>query len=469
MSLSAALSTAQSILSNTSTQTSVISKNISNVGNADYGRREAQLATNQWGAQVVSIARSANDVLFRNNMANLASASGQATLLDGIEQLRALLGGQDYETSTAALMGNFRGSLELFASKPGDMSAAQSAIAEAVNLADSVRKQSTEVQKLRRDTDSEISRQVGELNKLLGEFERANNEVKKASQTGRDANDALDERDRLLKSISEIVGVTTVVRSNNDIAIYTKDGATLFETVPRPVTFAATPGYDAGTTGNAVLIDGVPLRTGVGGSTSAAGSLSALLQIRDVVAPTAQAQLDEMARGLVAAMPELFQTSAPGDPTAGILMPGAALSLTVNPAMNPLAGGDPMLLRDGLGYAANPTRAAGFSELLDSYVLALNAPMDFDVAAQGGERSGLLDYAAGSVGWLEAFRQQADQATETKSAAYFRSTEALSNAIGVNLDEEMSRLLALEQSYKASARLIAAVDEMLNSLLSAVR
>lgn len=469
MSLSAALSTAQSILSNTATQTSIISKNIQNLENPNYGRREAQLATNPWGTQIVNIARSANDVLFRNTITSLAAASGQATLLDGIGQIRALMGGNDYEGSPSALIGRFRDSLQLFASQPGNMNAAQDAVAEAVSLADGLRQQSIEVQKLRSETDSEIARQVGELNSLLADFEAANNAVKQVSRAGGDASDALDERDRLLNSISEIVGINTVLRGSNDIAIYTKDGATLFETVPRTVSFTPTAGFDASITGNPILIDGVPVKTGVGGSTSANGSLGALLQIRDSVAPTFQSQLDEMARGLVSAIPELFQTSAPGDPQAGVLMPGAALTLRVNPAMNPVVGGDPMLLRDGLGHAANPSRAAGFSELLDSYLATLTEPMDFDPAAQAGERSGLLDFAAGSVGWLESLRQQADRASETKSAAYFRSAEALSSVVGVNLDEEVSRLLALEQSYKASARLIAAVDEMLNTLLSAVR
>ncbi|MDP2733429.1 MAG: flagellar basal body rod C-terminal domain-containing protein, partial [Hoeflea sp.] len=49
----------------------------------------------------------------------------------------------------------------------------------------------------------------------------------------------------------------------------------------------------------------------------------------------------------------------------------------------------------------------------------------------------------------------------------YRSAEALSNETGVSLDEELSMLLQLEQSYKASARLISVVDEMLKALMAA--
>jgi len=37
----------------------------------------------------------------------------------------------------------------------------------------------------------------------------------------------------------------------------------------------------------------------------------------------------------------------------------------------------------------------------------------------------------------------------------------------VSLDEELALLLDLEQSYKASAKLVAAVDEMIAALLQA--
>jgi flagellar hook-associated protein 1 FlgK len=74
------------------------------------------------------------------------------------------------------------------------------------------------------------------------------------------------------------------------------------------------------------------------------------------------------------------------------------------------------------------------------------------------------------IGWLELNRSEADAsaARPAKPSGSARA-EALSNITGVSLDEEMSLLLELEQSYKASARLISAVDEMLQALMAAVR
>ena len=93
--------------------------------------------------------------------------------------------------------------------------------------------------------------------------------------------------------------------------------------------------YGAGTTGNPVYIDGVPVSLGAGGNTDASGKIAGLLQLRDGVAVTMQSQLDEIARGLITAFaetdrptalpdaPGLFTWSgAPAMPAAGTLVNG---------------------------------------------------------------------------------------------------------------------------------------------------
>ena len=50
-----------------------------------------------------------------------------------------------------------------------------------------------------------------------------------------------------------------------------------------------------------------------------------------------------------------------------------------------------------------------------------------------------------------------------------RSSDALSNITSVNVDEELALMLELEHSYSASAKMLQVVDEMLRTLLNAVR
>lgn len=472
MSLSSAIAIAQSAFSTTAQQTATVSKNVANAGNADYSRRMAMLGTTSSGAQIVSIYRAQNEALFKQNLASISQSSAQSSLLSGLEILKSALGGNDYETAPSTYLSAFRNSLQTFASTPGNSTLAATVVADATDLANSISNTAAAVQDLRLGTDKEIAEEVANLNALLAQFETANNAVKAATAAAADTTAALDERDKLLRQISELVGISTVTRANNDTVIYTSDGIVLFETLARQVSFTPTSAYDATTTGGAILVDGVPIAAGSGADTTAQGKLASLLQLRDDIAPTFQSQLDEMARGLVelfqeGGLPGLFTWADGTVPAAGTIEAGIASSLTVNS----LAKSNPFLLRDGgfNGVVSNVDGASGYTALLDGYIAAMDTDIAFDAATGLDGTSSIMDFAAASIGWFEQNRSAASTADDNKTALLARTVEALGNVTGVSIDEEMSLLLDLEQSYKASAKLISTVDAMMAALLEAVR
>lgn len=483
MSLSSALNSVQSIFNTTARQSSVVSTNIANVSNSDYVRRQASVTTSLAGAQVVVVSRAQEDALLKQYLKSTAKDSAQQTLVSSLEELKSIVGGNDYETAPSTYLSAFSDALQTFSASPSSTVAAQAAVTAAQDLANSLNTASDAVQSVREDADGEIATQVDSLNSLLSQFQDANNAVKAATATGADTSSALDEREKLLKQISSIVGVSTAVRSNNDMALYTSDGTVLFETVPRTVTFEPTGTYVAGTEGNAVYIDGVALAAGDGTTTTASGSLQALLQVRDEIAPTFQAQLDEIAKSLVQTFSETDgTTSAPGlfvwTTAAGAVggtpsssdgvIDGIAATISVNTAVITSAGGDPMALRDGSISGItnlNTDGNAGFSDNLDALYTALSAQRTFSADAGISTTLSLTDYASESIGWLEQYRSDATTAAENTSAALSRSDEAYSNETGVNLDEELTLLLDIEQSYKAATKVLNVIDEMLQSLL----
>lgn len=485
MSLTSALSIAQSALFNTSRQTSVVSRNVSEASNPDYSRRSAVLTGTAPGAQVAEIRRATDAVLFRQNMQAIASWQGQDAVSKGLDTLRVSINGVDNANAPSTALGELQQALQLYAATPSNATLAQSAVEAAREMAHGLNRASTAIQSFRRDADQRIAASVDKLNSLLADFENANNEIVTGTRVDRDVSDALDRRDALLKQIAEHVPVSTVTRPGNDMVLTTTDGAVLFETVPRPVTFEPTSVFSAGANGNAVHVDGVALRPGSGGNTTASGSIAAELQLRDDVAPAMQRQLDEVARGLITAFAEtdpsggapdaagLFTWSGgPAIPAGGTLVDGLAAQIGVNPAMDPGAGGNPVLLRDGgangAAYIHNgPPAAASYSELLRAYGEKLDAPMSFDPAAGLDATTSLGAYASDAIGWLENLRQDAARGNEAKEALSTRTSTALSDATGVNVDEEMSLLLDLEHSYQASARMIRTIDDMLSQLLAA--
>lgn len=480
MTLTSALNSAKSVFSNTGEQSSVISKNIANASNESYVKRYTNIATSGNGATVVSIGRAENAILQNQMFLSSSESAGQETLLDGLKQLKSILGGNDYELSPATYLSKFFDSLQQFAAKPGDTSLAQTAISTAQDIVNSLNRSSASIQTIREQADSDISSSVTKLNALLDNLKDVNDRVISLTSTGGDPNDALDQRDKIISDISQYVGVTIQKRPNNDVALYTADGTTLFETIPRTVSFAPQSTYDAGTVGNAVYIDGTAVQLGVGGDTSARGSIAANLQLRDEIAPVFQSQFDEIARGLItvfddSGVPGLFAwsegtTPVPLPGTAlpdGQIQPGLASLISINTDYLSSAGGDPMRLRDGNSVDQNPDDNAGFSDLLFSYLDAMQGNMDFDPLAQVNESTSLLNFSTGSIGWLEDYRSSATSASENKTAMLLRSSDAYSSKTGVSLDEELTLLLDIEQSYKAASKLLTTIDEMLKSLIAA--
>ena len=475
MSLTAAMKTAQSSFSNVGLQSAVASKNIANASNPNYARRAAVLATASSGASVVETQRAQNEALLKQNLLSISKSSGQDTLLSGLTQMKMMLGGEDYELSPSTYLAKLRDNLQTFADKPNEVSLAETVVSDAVDVANSLNSTSLALQKARAEADADIDTSVTELNRLLSEFQTYNDKVRQGTAAGTDVNDALDQRDKLLTDISSIIGVTTVTRTNNDLALYTSDGTVLFETVPRTVSFQPTTTYTATVEGNQILIDGVPVQAGTGGNTSARGSLPALLQLRDNTAPTFQAQLDEISRGLINMFSEngddgLFVRNgvAVGDDlTVAAVVPGLSTVIKVNPDVITGQGGNAMLLRDGINTTYNLNGDASFSDLLNSYTTAFETPTTFAPEAAIDTTGTILAFSTGSVGWLEQTRSAATTASDDKNALLGRTQEALQNVTSVSLDEELSLLLDLEQSYKASAKLVSAVDEMITSLLQA--
>jgi flagellar hook-associated protein 1 len=268
------------------------------------------------------------------------------------------------------------------------------------------------------------------------------------------------------------------------MSIYTDGGVTLFQGgVARTVTFSPTTSYSAGTAGNAVYVDGVPITGNSSAMPSASGNLAGLATVRDDIAVTYQAQLDNIANGLISSfaesdqvgtgpdLPGLFTTEgAAALPTGST---GLAGQITVNPSVDPNQGGNPFLLRDGgisgnPAYVYNTTAGASYQGRLSQLLTNLSSASSFSAAGGIAVNATLDGYATASAGWLEAQRSNAASHSNYQSTLLSTATTALSNTTGVNLDTEMSKMLDLENSYSATAKLLSTIDGMFGTLLAAL-
>lgn len=491
MSLSTSLDVARSSLSVTAEQTALVSRNIGAVGIANASRKAANLVTGlSGGARLGSIARAANEALSASMLTAASEAAGQKVIVDALTQLDQTNGDQQLNASPAVLIGKLSNALQLYSAAPADAASARAALTAAGNLTRALNTATKNVQELRNRADADMQASVGRINALLGQFATTNTTIVRGNEASADVTDALDSRDQILKSLSDELGIRTLTRGNGDMSLYTDSGVTLFETKARAVAFERTTSLAAGTAGNAVMIDGVPVTGDAATMAIGSGRLMGLAQVRDDMAVTYQRQLDETARGLIETFAERDQSAVPtlpdqpglftfagatGVPLAGTAVDGLAGAIAINATADPARGGDASRLRDGgISNPASPAyiyNTAGGSQngvRLLALIDGLAQQRAFDRAAGIEPSANVSSYASSSVAWLQEMRKSASTLADTKSAFLQRASDALSKETGVNLDDEMTKMLGLERSYQASSRLISTIDSMFNSLLNAV-
>ncbi|WMS41809.1 flagellar hook-associated protein FlgK [Acuticoccus sp. MNP-M23] len=461
MSLDVAINVARQSLLASQYQIALSGRNVAAAGDPDRSRAAATLATTIDGGVRVASVRRAEDLAVFNRMITATAATAERdAVLTQLEVIAETVGDPENGTSVGALIGDLQSALADYSNAPDDPLFGRSVVERARDVTDALRRVSNDLLLAREEADRNMAESVDEVNRLLGEFDEANRAVVIATISGNDATMHLDRRDAIVSDLSAHLGITTLRRENDDLALFTEGGVTLFDRQARPVSFERTAVYTSGTIGGEVSVDGV-IVTGSGAPMpSTTGKIVGHALVRDTVVPTYQLQMDEIARELT----DIFEDGI-GSLFVNNGGPDYAGSIEIAPDVDPSQGGAVENLRDGTG------NASGFAAYPDR-LLALGAQMSaataFDPNAELIDSGSILDFATQSAGWLEGLRMSVQIDADTEAAILLQASDALSRATGVNLDDEYARQLMLERSFNASSRLIGMIDEMFDTLLRIV-
>ena len=490
MSLTAAFNNARTSINVASAQTAISSRNIAGANESGYSRKSLALSTTLAGpARIVSVERAADAALRRSEFDASARSAAMEAAARGYDAISLAVAGADSRTSILGRVGALSDALQAASAKPGDRALANATVAAARGVADALNEASASIQQTRKTADADIAASVDKINGLLAEFSDAEAAIGRDRTRGSDITALLDRRDSILKALSEEIGATGVEGPDGAMRVYASGGAVLFDRMPRAVSFSPSTSFDATVSGAAVYVDGVNVTSDTSQMPATGGRIAGLVEIRDRAAPRAQMQLDEIARGLVVAfaepdvgtpqvlpdLPGLFTYAGAGAAPGPTAIAGLAGKIRINTTVDPAQGGDVFRLRDGgasspgdPSYVANPTQASGYSDRLLLYIDRLNKPQSFDPAAGVGASVSVVSFATASVSWSAGQKQAATNNAEQAAALLDRLSLALSNATGVNIDDEMARLLDIEHAYQASAKLIASVDMLYRTLFDVV-
>lgn len=483
MSLTSSLSSALSGLSAASRSLDIVSANVANAMTEGYAKREIQLASQTVGGagagvQVVGVTRVVDERTladFREANANAANSSDQA---DAWMRIENAIGLPTDDSSLTARLDQFEAALIAAASRPDETVRLDDAVNAAGAVVDTLHAVGDEIAELRMEADADIANMVEDLNTKLEQVETLNWQIFSLGNGGQDVAALMDERQRVVDGISEIIPVRQVEREGNQIALFTPGGATLIDGPAGELSFTPHTTITADMTiENGLLsgleLNGIPLQLDSTYGGIDGGRLAAAFETRDTIAVEAQEGLDAIARDLI----ERFQDPAL-DPTiastglglftdGGIAFTpadeaGIANRIEVNSAVDPAAGGESWRLRDGIG-AAIPG-SVGDATLLS----ALSDRMGVESVVASGPSAGLSRSVSGLASDFLSSVDSSYRVHEDALAFHSARAEMLSYELaedGVDTDDEMQQLLLIEQIYAANARVVQTVDQLMQELL----
>lgn len=481
MSLSGALNTAFSGLKANVRAANVVSTNISNATNEAYGRRELGLSAlgangTRGGVLVTGVIRQSDPVLLADRMVSDARLANGNDLYAFAKRLEDMVGESGTSGSLTDRVTNFENALLSAASNPASTQRLELISVTARDLATAINDLSSEVQESRQTADTAIASQVNRLNAAVTRLRDMNDVMVKASATGSETASILDERQAILNEISAIVPLRVVERERGDIALFTRSGGVLLDGLSFEVGFAATGAIDAATTLSGGQLSGLTLNgkpvSAAEGGLFAGGSLAAQFQIRDGSAVDRQAELDGIARDLIERLGPGGPDATLGPTDAGLFTDngvafnptnetGLAGRLRLNALVAPATGGS-WRLRDGLGAATsgdvgNASLIQGIADALGTLTTPSSGALPAIARSFVDQTSQFASAAAG-----ERVRTEN---TLSFLKAQNSTLKEMELAKGVDTDQELQKLMQVEQHYTANAKVITTVNDLFERLL----
>ena len=491
MSLSFALFNAASGLRAQGRAAELVSGNVSNALTPGYARREPMLTTDivggNGGVRVSGIARIVDPVVMADRRLAEAGAGRADTLARALKSVEQAIGEPSDPGSLSELVARFSSRLIEASSQPESELRLRQAVAAARGLAEGVATTGAAIQQMRSRADTSIAQMVDRVNTALQQVDTLNDQILRLGAKSRDSSALQEARQQAIDSVAEILPIREVQRANGAVALFTGNGAPLLDGRVWELGFTAAGAVQPEMTVEAgalsgLSIGGVPVDPTGDRSLLGAGALMAQFELPDIAGPEAQRAIDAVARDLV----ERFQDPAldpslgaggaglftdrglafdPAAPPPPLPRPypeeGLAQRLSINPLVAADGADEVWRLRDGLGAPApgpvgDPSLIVALSERLDDARLIASGP-------QQGQTRGFADQVAVFLSGVATTRQarEGEAAFEGARLAGYREAEA---AGGVDTDDEMQKLLVIEQNYAANARVIQTIDQLMDEL-----
>jgi flagellar hook-associated protein 1 FlgK len=343
MSLSSALATAMSGLGANQTALSIVSSNIANAQTPGYVTRTAnQVETLSGGAAAGVNVTGVNRQLDQFIQAQLLSENSGAAYADQmasvLNQLQSVYGTPGNAGTLETAFSNFTTALQSLSTTSGSASSQITAMTAAQSLAQQLNATTQGIQTLRSNAEQDINISVGQANAAMTQIAQINTQLQGLSSTDPTAATLMDQRDKAVSQLSQLMDIRVSTDNSNQTSIYTTNGVELVGAQASQLTFnsqgtlsansqwSSNPAQSSAGSLSLKLANGATIDM-ISTNSISSGQIAADLTLRDKTLVQAQAQVDQLAASMSSA---LSDKTTVGTPTPASLAPQAGFDLNLS-------------------------------------------------------------------------------------------------------------------------------------------
>jgi flagellar hook-associated protein FlgK len=282
-----------------------VGNNIANVATDGYSRQEALLVsmpprpvgTQSIGMGVLAqtVRRHYDEFVESNLRQSASNLTSQAPLVQYAGRVLDLMAGQ--QTGLIGAMARFFDSARDVSVDPASPISRAAFLGEAGTLATTVTQLRARIDDIDTETRGGFDNAVARVNTLAGQIALVNRQLQKRTELDRQPPELLDQRDRLLRELAEVVKVRTAFERNGEVSVSLSESMRTGLVVDRGQAVEATSVHTPATGRVELQLGPRNRRETIAGLTG--GEIGGLLAFREqVLAPTRQ-RLDDIASAFV--------------------------------------------------------------------------------------------------------------------------------------------------------------------------
>jgi flagellar hook-associated protein 1 FlgK len=362
------------------------------------------------GVDVATVTRASNEYLNNSYRAQNSAASSADTISTALDQVQSALG-EPSSTGISGQLATFWSSWSSLANNPTSQTARQTVVDDGTALTQSLGSLSQQLSAAQSQASAQYTALAGpggEVQSYATQIASLNGEIAQAG--GANANQLEDQRDLVIGNLSALGKVSVTDPGNGQLQVSFGDGA-------QP------------------LVSGTTVNWPQSLTAATGGQLGALLSL-----------------------------SSPGGQIASYESALDNVASQLATSVNALSPGTPFFS----GSSAATIAVAATPATIET--TTTGNPGANDVAlAVAGLSGGQADQSyATFVDQVGQDAQTAHSNDQTSQALLTSVTNQVQSVSGVSLDEEMTNLVTLQNGYQASAKVMSAMQSMLNTLITQV-